>query len=135
VALIAYAYDNHDMGLLYAQEPGIAVTVKFPAFVIPAFIREMLTAQRPTSVSTGLEAALSGIASLLNEDTELNALGSDPANAATAFPLGVECPLNRNMYERFSKLSGLVNQAFLLLNMSGPQTSGRGGQMDATSLK
>ena len=133
--LAGYAYDTHDIGLLFAQEPEISSLQGYPPFAVPEFIRDMLTANYPTPVTTELNQRLIEITTLLGENTEINDLGSDPANVAVAFALGTYTPRNKDMYTRFSRLRGLASRVIEIVNSTvPPESRTMPDQIDITPL-
>jgi hypothetical protein len=128
--LASYAYKTHDMGLIFAQEPGIS---KVPMFVIPKFIKSMLVDFHHTQVSSDLEKALFEISSLLGSKTEFNLLGT--SSATLSIP-GTQTPLNVKMYDRMMKLGEHIARVVDILNSRvPPQSESVSDQIDTTPLK
>lgn len=118
--LMEYAYDTHDIGLLFSQQPDIFAVDGRPVFILPDFVGGMLASPHPTAISKKMECDLTKIITLLSETTEFNALGTDPSKVVSAFTQGTESPLNVRMYARFTELRESVRRAVGILNSTMP---------------
>lgn len=132
--LAGYAYDHHDMGIIFAQEPDIPTISGFPAFVLPGFIKSMLTGRDSTPASSAIADHLERILRSLSANTEINDCGSDPTNIPSIFTAGNA--LNQDMFDRLTQLKILIDYVVQALNSSAPNTTAAlSNQIDATPLK